>query len=171
MKNIKIPIITLVILIIIGIAGFFFFKYTCNQKKLNVVLKEIEYTQTPNNPNGPNMGYITYGAVYLYADEQTINTIFDDYPDAQDFVVTLSFYQDNNLVKEFSHKHVKDVKEHNTENGCYYCVFGLQYSGLKLENPYTTKLKLEIANDVLESEEIEISMTILNSYNYTYSIE
>lgn len=171
MKNIKIAIITFVLIIVVGIAGFFLFKYSSNKKtnlKLTIVLTETKRSSNSSNPDGPNMGYIIPGGVNIKADEKTTTAIFGAYPDAQSFVVTLSVYQDNNLVKEFSHKHEKDSAK---ETGCYSDLFVAEREGLSYSISYTTKLKIQIADDVIESEEIELSMDYMSDYTYTYSVE
>lgn len=120
-------LITIAIILIVGIAGFFVVKNVCNTPEQNKTYAASIRIDTDflidstdyNDPNYQPMGAILEGKLILSIDAESIKNICE-VNNNSDFEVVVDIFDNNRIVtatsiRQYTYKHTEDVDNNNVE--------------------------------------------------------
>lgn len=158
MKQLKIAVTTLILILVVGLAGYFLYKHI-KQKNAKTYKLKIEITQ--NQFTG---GYQPPSLISLNSDAESINN-----SDNQ-FELTLTIFNENNTLV-YTHSHPED----NENSNCNYLlcneITSPEITGeLVVGETYFAKIELKNENISCESEKISFVFEAGTNHIFTYTL-
>lgn len=161
MKQLKIAVTTLILILVVGLAGYFLYRHYKKQEPVETYKLELELAQTQGSG-----GYVPPSFIYLNSDAESVKT------GENAFEITLTIFDENDTKLVYTHEH----PEENEQNDCFFrCCYdeitSPETTGeLVVGETYFAKVALKNENLSCESEQISFVFKSTTLHDFTYTL-
>lgn len=160
MKQLKIAVTTLILILIVGLAGYFLYRHF-KQEPVETYKLKLELTQTQGSG-----GYVPPSFIYLNSDNESVKT------GENAFEITLTIFDENGTKLVYTHEHPEENEQgHCFFRCCYDEITSPEITGeLVVGETYFAKVALKNENISCESEKISFVFKSTTLHDFTYTL-